>query len=86
MTGVGLSKCFKDCWLVMFFSVVVAVVVSLVYIFLLGFLKAEGLGKALSSLSSAPARAGVSSTLVMSVLHLYSWFLQQRIKFAALNL
>jgi hypothetical protein len=70
----------------MFFSVVVAVVVSLVYIFLLGFLKAEGLGKALSSLSSAPARAGVSSTLVMSVLHLYSWFLQQRIKFAALNL
>lgn len=86
MTGVGLSKCFKDCWLVMFFSVVVAVVVSLVYIFLLGSLKAEGLGKALCSLSSAPARAGVSSTLVMSVLHLYSWFLQQRIKFAALNL
>ena len=41
MTGVGLSKCFKDCWLVMFFSVVVAVVVSLVYIFLLGSLKAE---------------------------------------------
>lgn len=33
---------FKDCWLVMFFSVVVAVVVSLVYIFLLGSLKDAG--------------------------------------------
>lgn len=36
----AVRKFFEDCWLVMFFAVLVAVIVSLIYIFVLGSLKA----------------------------------------------